>query len=239
MFPRPVCLTPRHFSLHFSICLQKPFSQWMILTVMIWMWSVPWKGSCVESLVPDASMIYRWKWLALEALSSSLNLVCGIFESTIDGFKIWMDCWKVVEVWNVGPSWSKLVSGACLWRLCLVTGTFWLLFLLPGHHEVNGFAPPQAPLHDALPHHRSTAMNPADHGLKPQKVWVKINLSSFSVVLAGIGHRNETNKQTNNTFMNYLNKILCLIGSGYILIFFHIPRFILPLWMIPLHLSNF
>lgn len=60
------------------------------------------------------------------------------------------------------------------------------LSLLPRLYEVNSFVPLQDSHHNALRCHWLKSNGPNNHELKPPKLWSKINLSSFKLIISGL-----------------------------------------------------
>jgi hypothetical protein len=99
--------------------------------------------------------------------------------------------WEVVETKSLGLDGGSRSLGMYLWRICPILGPF-LCSLFPMTWGEQLYSTTYSCHHDVLPHHRPTATEPADHGLKPLKSGAKVSpsvscfLRSFVTVMLNL-----------------------------------------------------
>jgi hypothetical protein len=99
----------------------------------------------------------------------------------------------VLKAWSLAggntASWVTIISSLFYgevepdWRKQYLFPSFF-----PPSHCQEVSSPALFPTMIILSHLRTKAMVPADHGLKPLKLWAKINLSSVKLFHSGICH---------------------------------------------------
>jgi hypothetical protein len=140
------------------------------------MWSVCQKDTCIKGLVSNL-------WCYWQVIGS-----WGLIH------------WWVHTEWfttSGGAGWRKRFTGVL--GHTLVYPSFWSLplsFCFPDAVRWTAFSVTCSQSWDVLPHHRPFALEPANHWLKPLKLWNKIDLYSFKLFLSGIccsdGHLSNT-----------------------------------------------